>query len=48
LQIPVTVSIGVGRRHGDGDSPAKLLQRADAALYNAKRAGRNRVMTEAA
>jgi two-component system cell cycle response regulator len=48
LQIPVTVSIGVGRRHGDGDSPAKLLQRADAALYNAKRSGRNRVMTEAA
>ena len=37
----ITVSIGVTLSLGDGDSPSGMLQRADAALYDAKRAGRN-------
>lgn len=37
----ITVSIGVTMSLGDGDSPSAMLQRADAALYDAKRAGRN-------
>ena len=47
-QVAVTVSIGVACREGQGDAPANMLRRADIALYHAKRAGRNRVMTEAA
>jgi two-component system cell cycle response regulator len=48
ITIPVTVSVGVaGLRHGF-DSPATLAARADAALYIAKAAGRNRVILEAA
>lgn len=40
----VTVSIGVAAMTpGQGDTPETLLQRADAALYEAKKAGRNRV-----
>ena len=38
----VTVSIGVAQ-HRPGESAAGLVERADAALYEAKRAGRNRV-----
>jgi diguanylate cyclase (GGDEF)-like protein len=37
------VSIGVAFYPGDGDTPEELLQRADAALYDAKRNGRNQV-----
>ncbi len=41
--IPITVSIGVAAfRHGD--TPAAILERADAALYAAKDAGRNRAI----
>jgi diguanylate cyclase (GGDEF)-like protein len=36
----LTVSIGVAERHAD-DTASSLLQRADAALYEAKRTGRN-------
>jgi len=41
--VPVTISIGVAAvRAGDLD-PARVLERADRALYEAKRTGRNRV-----
>lgn len=43
-QFQVTVSIGVGAfNHMDINDADSLLQQADAALYHAKRAGRNRV-----
>jgi diguanylate cyclase (GGDEF)-like protein len=42
LSSAITVSIGVASRTAD-DDVAMLLQRADAALYAAKEAGRNRV-----
>jgi len=41
--IAVTVSIGVTHSHEDDDGPEGVLGRADAALYEAKRAGRNKV-----
>lgn len=46
--ITVTVSIGVACLEGAGDLPAKILKRADDALYRAKREGRNRVEITAA
>jgi diguanylate cyclase (GGDEF)-like protein len=43
-QLRVTVSIGVAMLgQADGGEEDALLQRADAALYQAKEAGRNRV-----
>lgn len=41
----VTISIGVASLH-KGDTPQSLIGRADACLYAAKRAGRNRVICE--
>jgi diguanylate cyclase (GGDEF)-like protein len=41
--IAMTVSVGAAQWRGDGEAPAELLERADAALYRAKSAGRNRV-----
>jgi PleD family two-component response regulator len=37
----LTVSIGLTISRAAGDTPSHMLQRADAALYEAKRAGRN-------
>jgi diguanylate cyclase (GGDEF)-like protein len=42
LSTAITVSIGVAART-DRDDVATLVQRADAAMYDAKEAGRNRV-----
>jgi GGDEF domain-containing protein len=41
---PITLSIGVAGWRA-GDSSARWYARADAALYEAKRRGRNRVST---
>lgn len=43
---PMTVSIGVAVAHAEGDSAGAMLHRADVALYEAKHAGRNCVITE--
>lgn len=41
--LAVTISVGVARAHGADEAPEALVSRADAALYAAKGAGRNRV-----
>jgi len=46
VPAPVTVSVGVALR-GPGEDFDALFKRADAALYEAKRAGRNRVVVAA-
>ena len=46
--VPVTVSVGVATLQGRADSIANLAKRADTALYEAKAAGRNRVVQKAA
>lgn len=43
LTLPVTLSVGVAALPRDADGPESLLAAADAALYSAKRAGRNRI-----
>jgi two-component system cell cycle response regulator len=43
-EIPVSVSVGVSASDGAEDRPESLLRRADEALYEAKSAGRNRVV----
>jgi diguanylate cyclase (GGDEF)-like protein len=39
-----TVSVGVASYPADGSDPATMIEKADGALYKAKRAGRNRVV----
>jgi two-component system cell cycle response regulator len=46
--LTVTISIGVAASLGEGDTPTRLLRRADEALYEAKATGRNRVIARAA
>jgi two-component system cell cycle response regulator len=47
-QLNVTISIGVAATLGEEDSPEALLKRADAAVYEAKSLGRNKVIAKAA
>jgi two-component system cell cycle response regulator len=46
--LTVTISVGVAATIGDQDTPETLLKRADSAVYEAKHAGRNRVIAKAA
>jgi two-component system cell cycle response regulator len=46
--LTVTISVGVAATLGPEDTPDALLKRADEALYEAKAAGRNRVIARAA
>jgi two-component system, cell cycle response regulator len=46
--IPVTISIGLSALDATDDDAARILKRADQALYRAKRDGRNRVVADAA
>lgn len=46
--LAITVSIGVASYESPGDTSQAILKRADEALYKAKRAGRNRVVSDAA
>lgn len=43
-RIPATVSVGVAASPGSVDDPEELFRSADAALYDAKRAGKDRVV----
>jgi diguanylate cyclase (GGDEF)-like protein len=45
--IRITSSMGIAQFPDDGEASRELLEAADAALYAAKRRGRNRVATEA-
>lgn len=42
-ELRVTISVGIAVAPQDGNKPEELLKNADAALYNAKHEGRNRV-----
>lgn len=44
VSVRVTASFGVSRRKADDSGLAELIKRADLALYEAKRGGRNRVV----
>ncbi len=46
LPFPVTVSIGIASSHAPGETPERVFERADQALYRAKSAGRNRVIAD--
>lgn len=47
LTLPVTLSVGVAELPLDARTPQELLAAADAALYAAKKAGRNRIVAAA-
>ena len=42
--VPISASFGIACRTSAAESPDALMQRADIALYEAKAAGRNRVV----
>lgn len=46
--LVITVSVGLAFNEFETDTPETLIKRADMALYAAKRAGRNRVVSDAA
>jgi two-component system, cell cycle response regulator len=46
--LTVTISIGVAATLGEGDTPEALIKRADFGVYEAKAAGRNKVISRAA
>ena len=46
--VQATISIGIAAIQSGEDKPADIIKRADQALYRAKRAGRNRVVADAA
>ncbi len=46
--IPVTISVGVATLRSGENVPDPMVRRADAALYDAKRSGKNRVCLEKA
>jgi diguanylate cyclase (GGDEF)-like protein len=46
-QMALTVSIGTATFPNDADAACDLIQKADVALYRAKRSGRNRVVSYA-
>jgi two-component system cell cycle response regulator len=48
VKVAVTISIGVTAAAEGGDCRERLLKRADDALYDAKSAGRNRIVTRLA
>ena len=48
LSVPITASVGLSTIDSASDTPEIIFKRADNALYAAKRAGRNCVMSEAA
>jgi two-component system cell cycle response regulator len=45
--VQVTVSVGVAMPHSTTETPDRQLKRADVALYEAKRGGRDRVVMAA-
>ena len=47
-QISITFSAGVASLQGKGDTIETMMKRADEALYQAKRTGRNQVISDAA
>jgi len=46
--LTVTISVGVAATLGASDTPSALLKRADKAVYDAKKGGRNKVCSRAA
>jgi len=48
VQVYTTMSLGLATLEAGDDSPQRLMKRADQALYAAKNAGRNKVVTQAA
>ncbi len=46
LKLPITITLGIARLHGERDNALKIIKRADKALYRGKEKGRNRIELE--